>query len=187
VIWPEEEGRWAELCETAARAGARTFVLNQPWQAAFFESFAGKLELWAGPYCNIANPLALGLLKDSGFSGAFPSQELGREEFLALPGMSPLPLGIVTKGLWPLGLSRAPAEHFRQSLPLESPMGEICYARDLGGTTWIYPNWPLDLSGEEPLLAEAGYQVFVHLQEPPAKAVPRADRASTFNWDLQLL
>jgi len=186
VIWPSEQDRYFNLVGTAVKQGAKNFVLNQPWQAALFTGFMNKSRLWAGPYCNIANPLALGMLEELGFSGAFVSPELSGPELLALPEQSPLPLGVVTKGLWPLGLSRAPREHVKDLRALESPMGETCYTRVHDGTTWIFPNWEIDLSVEENALSAAGYHVFVRIQEPFPRSVPKADRSTKFNWDLQL-
>ena len=187
VIWPKDENRYANLVQTAVKLGARNFVLNQPWQAAFFESFSKNTRLWAGPFCNIANAHALELLRQKGFSGAFASPELSSEDMLALPAMSPLPMGVVTKGLWPLGISRAPRDFLKDLRPLDSPMGETCFTRTFDGDTWIYPNWEIDLSEQESELSAAGYALFARIQEPFPKSVPKADRSTKFNWDLQLL
>ncbi|MGD9082975.1 MAG: peptidase U32 family protein, partial [Desulfobacterales bacterium] len=54
VIWPEDEVNYKELVNRVLKKGARNFVLNAPWQLAFF-SMPKKLNLWAGPFCNIAN------------------------------------------------------------------------------------------------------------------------------------
>jgi putative protease len=186
VVWPKDEERMVGLVSRAVKFGARNFVLNQPWQAAFFAAYP-KARLWAGPYCNIANAQALKLLDEHGFSGAFVSPELSGEEMSALPKQSPLPLGAVTRGLWPLGVSRAPREHVKDLRPLESPMGEISFVRAFDGNTWLFPNWPLDLSEEEQALSAAGYCIFVHIQEPFPRSVPKADRTTKFNWDLQLM
>lgn len=186
VIWPGEEDKYRTLVAEALRKGARRFVLNAPWQIGLFAD-PGKAWLCAGPFCNLANVQALAELKDLGFTGAIVSPELSREDFLALPGHSPLPLGVVTQGLWPCGISRIKAEGLRFEEPLRSPKNEICFVRRIGGNYWIFPGWELDISDHVPELSAAGYSLFVSIKEPWPKAVPRMDRPGTFNWDLALL
>jgi putative protease len=65
-------------------------------------------------------------------------------------------------------------------------MGETCYTRVFDGNTWIFPNWEIDLSGEENALSAAGYSVLLRIQEPFPRSVPKAERSTKFNWDLQL-
>ncbi|MCJ7829970.1 MAG: U32 family peptidase, partial [Desulfobacterales bacterium] len=109
VTWPGEEAELRGLIDTVRQRQARCFVLNTPWQAALFRNLRG-VDLWAGPFCNPANPLALQTLAEMGFAGAFVSPELGREDYLQLPRNSPLPLGIVLSGCWPLCVSRFVAD-----------------------------------------------------------------------------
>lgn len=201
VIWPENEALWYDAVTRARRARGCNFVLNAPWQISLFKGFlasAGRqarpgerplrdLTLWAGPFCNIANPLALAALARLGFSGAMVSPELPRADLLALPGQSPLPLGIVTHGQWPLGVTRAGLAGVKGGQPVASPKGEICWAREVGGDVWIYPGWGLDLGPHEAELVRAGYALFIRLNEQKPKAVPTAARFSRFNWDLDLL
>lgn len=192
VIWPAEEALWSATVAKALKAGARRFVLGAPWQVALFERALKQekgrpLELWAGPFCNIANGLALQTVKDMGCVGAFASPELNREDALALPRQSPIPLGFVTYGLWPMGITRVPPEGFRTDKPMTSPKGEVCWARRYGQNTWIYPGWGIDLRTKERELAEAGYSLFAHMFEPTPREVPKPTRISTFNWDLKLL
>ncbi|WP_461208392.1 peptidase U32 family protein [Desulfocurvus sp. DL9XJH121] len=192
VIWPGEEDLWSATVAKALKSGVRRFVLGAPWQAALFERALkegrGKpLELWAGPFCNLTNALALEAVRDMGCVGAFVSPELSREDALALPATSPVPLGFVTYGLWPLGITRVPPEGFRTDKPLTSPKGEVCWARRYGQNTWIYPGWGIDLRNKERELAEAGYTMFAHIFEPVPREVPAPTRTSTFNWDLTLL
>ena len=71
------------LVGLALKKGARIFVLNGPWQITFFNE-PRKLKLWAGPFCNLANALALNALKPLGYSGAMVSPELGRQGYLRL-------------------------------------------------------------------------------------------------------
>ena len=49
--------RIVEALDRVRGQGARTFVLNDPWQVALFRGTASALRLWAGPFCNLANPL----------------------------------------------------------------------------------------------------------------------------------
>ena len=92
--------RLRQLC----REGARHFVCNAPWQKDLFPADlpGGSLDLVAGPFCNTANAVALGQLARMGFAAAYVSPELPREDFLALPRQSPLPLGVVlpASGPW---------------------------------------------------------------------------------------
>ncbi|MCK9241260.1 U32 family peptidase [Desulfocurvus sp.] len=146
-----------------------------------------ELELWAGPFCNVANALAVQALADMGLAGAFASPELAREDALELPRHSPLPLGFLTYGMWPLGITRIPVGAVKPEKPLKSPKGEICWTRRYGPNNWIYPNWGIDLRTKEGELAGAGYVMFAHLFESVPREVPKATRSSTFNWDLKLL
>ena len=93
VIWPDEEELWKRIINEAIRNGAKHFVCNEPWQAAFFKG--REVDLVAGPFCNAANAFTLASFAKLGFSAAFVSPELTKEDFLALPKTSPLPLGIV--------------------------------------------------------------------------------------------
>lgn len=192
VIWPNEEKLWGETISRALNAGARSFVLGAPWQKCFFENYKPKprtrdVELWAGPFCNIGNPMFLQVLKDMGFAGAFASIELAKDDALALPENSPLPLGFVTYGNWPLGITRVRQGEVKQGRPMKSPKGEICWTRPYGQNTWIYPGWGVDLREHMKKLVGAGYTMFAHIFEPKPKEVPRATRVSTFNWDLNLM
>lgn len=188
VIWPEEEGRFSSLIGRLWAAGARHFVCNAPWQRAFFpEKLPAEADLAAGPFCNIANPLAIGQLGRLGFSSAIASPELPAGDLLALPEKSPLPLGLVLTGWWPAGLSRFGLVGIEPDEPFKSPKGEIFWARNYAGTTWIYPAWPLDLSARRHELSAAGYSFFVHLAEKTPARLPKLTRPGLFNWDGGLL
>ncbi|EPR38713.1 peptidase U32 [Desulfovibrio sp. X2] len=186
VLWPEEEEWVRRSLAVLTRGGARRFVCNSPWQIGLFPEL-GRLDVWAGPFCNLANGLAIQALKELGFSGAFASPELPREDLLELPRQSPLPLGVVSGGMWPLCLSRTKAAEVKSEEPLKSPKGEVLWVRAYGPTWWIYPGWPLDLSAATEALRGAGYSVFANLHEHKPGKVPAATRTSAFNLDLQLL
>lgn len=185
VIWPGEESELRNLISHAVENGAKDFVLNAPWQLSLFEGREG-LRFHAGPFCNISNALALKELHDLGFSSAYVCPELAKDDFLALPEQSPIPLGVVFKGMWPLGISRIIAEETPLMSPLYSRKKEICWVRKYGQNYWIFPGWPLDLTKERKFLERAGYSMFLDIRESWPKAVPEPHRSSNFNWDLTL-
>jgi len=185
VIWPENENSVNEHVRLAIDKGARHFVLNAPWQIAFFKK-QKSFKLWAGPFCNLANPLAIESAGAMGFNGAVVSPELGAEDYLQLPRHSPIPLGIVIAGNWPLCVARTLAENIQQNKAFSSPMGEQAWATRRGSNYWIYPNWKLDLRVHKKALHKAGYTLFVDLIEPLPKGVKMKKRKGLWNWDTKL-
>lgn len=185
VIWPESEDTVVEQISTLLKRGARQFVLNALWQNSFFKTTKG-CSLWAGPFCNIANPLAIGQAAQMGFMGATVSPELGQAHLLALPRQSPLPLAIVIKGNWPLGLSRILSGSIKPNKPFLSPKGEAAWVAQYGDSYWLYPNWLLDLTTHTKALAKAGYQKLITLHEPIPKGIQIKKRPGTWNWDHDL-
>ncbi|WP_027722554.1 peptidase U32 family protein [Maridesulfovibrio zosterae] len=186
VIWPNEEKDIQKIIDICLSGGGRDFVLNSPWQKVMFPE-DDRLRFHAGPFCNVSNPLTVAELADMGFASAYVSPELAREDFLALPAASPLPLGVVLSGMWPLGISRIIADETELMSPMYSQKKEVCWARQYGQSYWIYPGWPLDFSAERKVLENAGYSMFLDIQEPLPKSVPEPTRTSNFNWDLTLL
>lgn len=186
VIWPEAETKTKGVVDFVLKKGGRNFVLNSPWQIALFTGAKG-LNLWAGPFCNIANPLAVSSLVSLGFNGVIVSPELGREDYLLIPKYSPLPVGIVTAGNWPLCVSRTLAENMKTGRPFTSPKGEQAWVRQYGSDYWMFPNWELDIRAKQDLLMKAGYSLFVHLIEPLPKGVKMKKRPGLWNWNLNLL
>ena len=189
VIWPEEEEGVRRRIERLCREGARHFVCNAPWQKDLFPTdLKGvELDLVAGPFCNAANVAALAVLRDMGFAAAYVSPELSREDYLALPKQSPLPLGMVLSGFWPVGISRFGLLGIKPNEPFMSPKGEVFWARNYGGNIWIYPGWPLDLSEQRQELQAAGYSFFARLDEHVPQGLPEARRPGLFNWEGALL
>ncbi len=186
VIWPDEEDSWARLINRALRNGGRHFVCNSPWQAAYFKDRKG-LALTAGPFCNIANPHSLGILAELGFNSAIISPELGEADILDLPAQSPMPLGIVVSGYFPVGISRHSLSALKIKDGFQSPKGEEFWAKQYGRNLWIYPAWPLDLSEHRARLEQAGYTTFVELTDYPPKDMAEAKRTSEFNWKIDVL
>jgi putative protease len=185
TIWPDNEQTVNDDVQAAVKSGARSFVLNAPWQIAFFKTSHG-FDLWAGPFCNLANPLAIAAIEPMGFSGAIVSPELGGEDFLQLPQQSPIPLGIVAAGNWPLCVARSAAEEIQLEKPFASPKGEQAWITRYGPDYWIYPNWQLDLGNQKRALQKAGYTLFVNLMEPVPRSVKLKKRKGLWNWEHSL-
>lgn len=187
LIWPETSQRWQEAVTGLLQRGARSFVLNAPWQTAFFENFEKKdeLRIWAGPFCNIANAPAAEILKKMGFAGVFASPELGEEDLIRFARESPLPVGIVLSGFWPLAISRVSV--LSEGEALVSPKNEKLWGRNYGGNQWLFPDWPLDIRDRKEVLEKAGYRLFVHMDEPMPKGMVPRQRPGLWNWNLRLL
>jgi putative protease len=185
VIWPEEEERWQQLLKRVMAKGAQRFVLNAPWQIAMFQH-PERLSLWAGPFCNIANPLAIRAFKLLGGQGVIVSPELGRADLENLPAKSVLPLGIVISGQWPFCVSRVLAPDLQPGQPFVSPRGEQGWAQRYGSLYWVYPNWPLNLRASQDALVKTGYRLFVHLEEPIPKNIRLKKRPGEWNFEIGL-
>lgn len=190
VLWADEENAMQRMVTHLWREGARTFVLNAPWQMGFFSEDMRQDEdarIVAGPFCNLTNACMAQVLKEMGFHAAVVSPELPGENILSMPSQSPLPLGIVVQGAWPVGISRFGSLGVRLNEPFASPKGEIFWARQYGQNVWIYPGWPLELNEKRQELEQAGYSFMVTLQERAPASVPAANRPGLFNWDTPLL
>ena len=185
VTWPKEESGLKKLVGVALQKGGRNFILNTPWQISFFSNPKG-LNLWAGPFCNITNPLAIATLSELGFSGVIVSPELGRKDYLKLPKQSPLPLGIVISANWPLCVSRIGSEVAEPEIPFSSPRGEQAWIKRYDANVWVFPNWKLDLSPKKKELERAGYNLFAYLVEPLPRGIKMKKRPGLWNWDLDL-
>ena len=186
VIWPDEEKEIKRKISIAVEKGSRNFVLNAPWQTALFDVL-NDLNIWAGPFCNISNVLAVKILQSLGFSGVVVSPELGRDDYLLFIKKSPLPLGIVISGNWPLTISRVLSDQVKTGSPFISPKGEHVWATEYGSNFWVYPNWKIDLTDKKEKLRKAGYSMFVHLSEPLPPGIEMKKREGRWNWDLSLI
>jgi putative protease len=185
VIWPGSEDHLHTQIRFVKKKGACKFVLNAPWQRDFFDNRKG-LTLWAGPFCNSSNGLAVRVLKNMGFSGVIVSPELGQEDYFMLPGQSCLPLGMVLSGNWPLCISRILAPDLNEGEPFASPRGETAWAVKYGDEYWVYPNWKVDIRGQRNQLERAGYSLFVHLEEPVPEGIKMKKRPGLWNWKVGL-
>ena len=180
----------AALCQgyitAALKKGARNFVLNAVWQISLFAQ-PEKLNLWAGPFCNITNATAVHQLQQYGFSGAIVSPELDKDTFLSLPGASVLPLGVVIHANWPLAVSRIISPDLSVKTLFQSPKKEGAWISRSNDTFYVFPDWCLDLTAHRGLLEKAGYTCFVTLQEPVPRGVRMKNRPGLWNWHLKLL
>lgn len=188
VIWPDNAANYEKLISGLWQRGARHFVCNAPWQRGFFpHDLPENADLVAGPFCNIANSLAIQELKRLGFGAAFASPELGGQDLLELPGKSPLPLGLVISGFWPVGMSRFGLAGIEAGEGFASPRKEGFFSRDYFGMSWIFPAWPLDLSAKRKELLAAGYSFFAIMEERAPRDLEARERPGMFNWEAGLV
>ncbi|MFZ5572787.1 MAG: U32 family peptidase [Thermodesulfobacteriota bacterium] len=185
VIWPARESAVTDRIGRLRQLGGRRFVLNAPWQMALF-SGDPSVVLWAGPFCNITNIPAVEQLAGMGFHGVIVSPELGATDYEHLVSACPLPLGIVVSGHWPLCVSRTISTEFQVEKPFTSPKGEQGWVKAYDGDFWVYPNWRLDIRGQQDILIKLGFQVFVHLSEPVPGEVELKTRQGLWNWEIEL-
>ncbi len=185
VIWPDDQEKIRSLVKEALKKGCRNFVLNSPWQRVFFPQDK-SLNLWAGPFCNISNELAIAQLAGMQFKGVIISPEQGKADYAGLPSKSPLPLGIVVSGNWPLCVSRIIADDLKTAQLFNSPKGEQAWVRRYGSDFWVFPNWQVDLIPKKDALIKAGYKMLVHLSEPLPKKVKLKQRPGLWNWEIGL-
>ncbi len=186
VVWPENENDLINRIKLVSDRGGRYFVLNSPWQTVFFNQEKG-LKLWAGPFCNAANPLAIEQLASFGFSGVIVSPELGEDDYPRLAKESVLPVGIVLSGNWPLCISRTIAPDLKIGNLFSSPRGEQAWVAQYDSDYWAFPNWKLDLEKYRSELVKAGFSMFVHFEEPLPGDIKLKKRPGLWNWNLKLL
>ncbi|MCF6247866.1 MAG: U32 family peptidase [Desulfobacula sp.] len=186
LLFPGEAKICAEYIVMAIKKGAKDFVLNAFWQLALFKQ-PKKLNIWAGPFCNITNSMSINLLKNHGFSGAIVSPELDQKTFMSLPKSSELPLGVVISGNWPLGISRIISDDLKPNQAFTSPMGETAWVSKHNDNYIVFPNWSLDLTSKKELLKKAGYSHFISIHESIPKGIKVKDRPGLWNWNLKLL
>jgi putative protease len=186
VLFPGEEKKCIDYIAGAIKKGARNFVLNSLWQISFFKS-QKNLNIWAGPFCNIANSHAINLLRQQGISGVIVSPELDQETFMNLPIKSELPLGVVIYGNWPLGISRIISKDLEPDKAFMSPKGETAWISKHNSNYHVFPNWPLDFTSKKEILAKAGFSLFVYVHESIPKDIRMKERPGSWNWGLKLL
>ena len=186
VIWPAEEKAWQQLIEHLVKKRARNFILNSIWQMGLFPKNK-KLNLWAGPFCNISNSLTIQTLKQLGFAGAILTPELDKNSFLTIPEHSALPLGIVLKGLWPLCIARTFSDDLKIREPFLSPKQETAWATIYDQNYYLFPNWEIDLSEHKKTLSRAGFSMFIYIHEPVPPKIKLKKRPGLWNWEHNLL
>jgi U32 family peptidase len=186
VLFPEEEKTCQDFLTRAVKKGRRNFVLNSPWQITLFDN-PKRLNIWAGPFCNVANSITISSLKRYGFSGAIVSPELDKETFLALPRSSELPIGAILYGNWPLAVSRIVSKEIKIGQIFTSPKGEGEWVSKSNNNYYIFPQWCLDLNSKREELKKAGYTLFASLHENIPCGVKIKTRPGLWNWNLNLL
>lgn len=186
LLFPGEEKICSQYITRAIKKGAKNFVLNAFWQLSLFKN-PKKLNLWAGPFCNITNSMTVNLLKQHGFSGAIVSPELDKETFCSLPGSCDLPIGLVIYGNWPLGISRIISEDLKTNQAFTSPMGETAWISKFNNNYVVFPNWCLDLTSKKDTLANAGFSLFINIHENIPRSIKMKNRQGLWNWNLKLL
>ena len=185
VIWPDEQEAFIGWIRKLMNRGIKHFVLNMPWQITLFKQDK-SLNLWAGPFCNVSNPLVIERLKNMGFKGVIVSPEMSQSDYLELPKVSCLPLGIVLYGNWPFCVSRIKPPKLKEKTLFESPKKEAAWSAQYGNNVWVFPNWKLDLREEKEKLINAGYRYLVHLSEPVPRGIEIKKRPGKWNWDLNI-
>lgn len=188
AIWPDNADNFARLITALWKRGARHFVCNAPWQRGFFpEQLPHDADLTGGPFCNLANALALEELSRLGFCAAFASPELSWDDLRNLAQAAPIPLGMVLGGAWPVGVSRFGLVGMESKTPFFSPRREAFWSLDRQGLTWIYPAWEINLVDKREELEKAGFSFFAWMDEKKPDRIPGASRPGLFNWEGGLL
>jgi putative protease len=185
IIWPADQRVVMDNLKQALSLDSHSFVLNGPWQMALLSDIK-HLNLWAGPFCNVANLISISVLKSAGFKGVIVSPELGKEDYKSLADNSPLPLGVVLWGHWPLCISRTIADNLSLSVPFKSPRGEMAWINSYDYSYWVFANWRLDLTEKKAWFEKVGYRLFVYLNEPVPSNVNLKKRPGVWNWRLGL-
>jgi putative protease len=185
VIWQTEADEMKGWVDQAIRNRARRFVVNAPWQLSLFDR-RQSLEVWAGPFCNLTNAFSLNIVAGLGCSGAIVSPELAGADVGLLAGQSPLPLGIVVAGAWPLCLARTSPGDMEAGRPFLSPKKEAAWVVKNDACFWIYPNWQLDIRDRQSQLEKSGYSLFIRLVEPLPATVSLKKRPGEWNWEAGL-
>ncbi len=180
-VWPEEEKQIEHLISAALKMGFSKFILNSIYQLSLFPDKKG-LSLWLGPFANISNTLSIYMAKEMGFCGVIISPELSKKEILGIPLQSPLPVGIVVKGVWPFCISRTKLEKVEENTLLVSPKGEGLWLKKIGQNYFLFPNWTLDISHRISTLKKAGFSFFIYLDV--SIPVPHKKRRFEFNWNI---
>ncbi|MBF0225493.1 MAG: U32 family peptidase [Desulfobacterales bacterium] len=185
VIWPEDEKEIVQMIDKAIHIGCTRYVLNSPWQISFFKG-KNNINIWAGPFCNITNQLAIETLANLGFKGVIVSPELGKKDYYLLANHSCLPLGIIISGNWPLSISRIVSDNAKLEKFLKSPKGEDFWIKKYDKNYWIFPNWMIDFSSEKTMLEQAGYSMFVNIKESLPYGINFKKRPGKWNLDIDL-
>ncbi len=184
VIWPEDETRWKKAIRKAIKKGYRSFILNSILHLGLLDLVDLKeLNLWLGPFANIANTQSIYMAKSMGFMGVILSPELGKKDYMELARTSPLPLGIFIRGIWPYTISRTIHPKLDTHTKLLSPKKEGLWIKKLGFNYYLFPDWLVDLRGETGVLKKAGFDLFLELIISVPHNIKIQKRKYLFNWN----
>ena len=183
IVWDEKELK--EQIAKRIRAGQTFFILNSPWQISLFKSYK-NLSLWAGPFCNITNNLAVKSMAELGFDGVIVSPELSKNDYIDIANKNFLPLGILIYGSFPLSISRTLSEEIKLNKSFLSPKKEESIVKKKGENYFVYPNWHLDLRSKKDFLIKNGYSLFLTMNEKFPANFKIKQRKSVWNWDIRL-
>ncbi|OQY01662.1 MAG: peptidase U32 [Desulfobacteraceae bacterium 4572_130] len=186
IIWPNREIDFYDIIKKAVLKGAKNFVLNIPWQLSFFVT-QRNLNIWMGPFCNITNSEVLKFYKKNKVSGAIVSPELSKHDFFLIAENSPIPLGIVIYGNFPIAISRIVSNEIKLNELFTSPMKENFWVTKNNENFWVFPGWELDLTKKEQALKKAGYSVFIFINEILPPGMHMKKRPGLWNWNLEFL
>ncbi len=185
VIWPQDEADIKKNIGYLLKKGCFNFIINSLWQLSLFE-YPKKLNIIAGAFCNIANTPAIIYAQNSGVKKVVLSPELSKDDYLNMPSKSPLPLGIITNGLFPLSISRIIPDDIKENTLFTSPKGEGGFIKKSGSNYNVYPNWVIDLNDKKKELEKAGYSFFVDIKERIPKTIDMKKRENLWNWNTGL-
>ena len=154
-------------------------MLGDPWQISWFDDVK-KLDIWAGPFCNLANPESVLAMAKLGVKGVIASPELGGEDYMQLADHAPILMGLPEKGWWPVSISRV-VPRLKEKTLFESPRKEGAFWVEKDGLIWTYPNWEIDFTPYRAEFEKAGYRLFIHYEEMPSEQIPVKKRPGLWN------
>jgi len=181
IVFPENEKVYMEKVRTLVQKKHQFFMLGDPWQINWFKNPL-KLNIWAGPFCNVSNFQSATMLVSLGVKGIIASPELGWKDYVDFAKSTPLPLGVVEKGLWPLSIARI-EPRLKKEILFESPKKEGAFWVQRENLIWTYPNWQLDFSPYRKDFEKIGYQIFLHFEEKLPSNMSLKKRSG--NWNLK--
>jgi putative protease len=169
VIWPEDEDRWKNMIKNLISKGHKFFILNSFYHIGLIDT--KKVDVWLGPFANVANLQAIYMARWMGFKGVVVSIELSKQEYIELATNSPLPLGVFIKGIWPYTTSRTKHPELHLDTLYLSPKKEGLWVKEIGANYYVFPDRLIDLTHKRRELKKAGYKLFLEFLNPIPKCI----------------